>query len=190
MSHLDGLGKLSHMKTTTPDYGLPQPDCRMSHSISASMLDGYLAAVASGPNFAMPDQVLRSLVASGFDIAPGMARKIVRQLVKINDELNSQTFVPELISATEWCRGYRAGFADDMIAWTPLLAAQPGLVKAILAGAEDRQIDGGQEALAEVARSIHEFWTGRRRFGADGADISAQLVCLMSRHGALPEHCH
>jgi hypothetical protein len=65
------------------------------------MLDGYLAAVASGPNLAMPDQVLRSLVASGFDIAPGMAKKIARQLVKINDALNSQTFVPELISATE-----------------------------------------------------------------------------------------
>jgi hypothetical protein len=178
------------MKTTIPEAGFPQSDCRMSESLSASMLDGYLAAVASGPNLAMPDQVLRSLVASGFDIAPDMARKIVRQLVKINDELNSQTFVPELISVTEWCRGYRAGFADDMIAWTPLLAAQPGLMKAILAGAEDRPIDGGQEVFAEVARSIHEFWAGRRRSGADGELISAQLAYLMSRHGASPEHCH
>ena len=39
--------ELAHLETHLPS------------AISTSMLDGYLAAVSSGPSFVMPDKVLR-----------------------------------------------------------------------------------------------------------------------------------
>ena len=96
----------------------------------------------------------------------------------VNDEPNERLYVPRATSVQGWCRGYLAGFADDMMAWAPLLAAQPELLKLILFGAENRPFDGDEEALATVARRIHEFWAERRQLGIDSSSVLAQLAAL------------
>lgn len=149
-------------------------------AITLSMLDGYLAASASGPNFAMPDQVLRwaSETAPG-DTCPDsqivMHEQTVNDLIiwlyqAVNDALNDQTYVPHLADHQAWFQGYLEGFAADMTAWAPLTAARPELLKVILAGA--------CTDLADAARWIHGFWVERRRTGADGGALQGLLAAL------------
>jgi hypothetical protein len=161
-----------------------------SNSAFWSLLDGYLVATSSGSNFAVPDQVLSRLLAAGHDIGTSMAKRIVRHYVSVNDALNNQDYVPDLNSVGAWCRGYLAGFVDDMLAWAPMLAAQPELMKVIQSGAKGRPIAGDQAALADVARRIHEFWVERRRSGAGSNHMLAQLAAMLPTRGAWPEHCH
>jgi len=142
-------------------------------------VDGYLAASASGPNFRMPDHVLRSLSAAGHCFGPRMASRITGHFAVVNDALNDQVYQPELGSAKAWCQGYLAGFGDDMIAWAPMLAAQPELMADILAGADGRPLVGDPMQLGNIAGRIHGFWVERRRNGVGATDLMATLNALL-----------
>ena len=146
--------------------------------MSSSILDGYLAATPSGPNLLLPDQILRGLHNAGYEIDHTNAGMLIEQYMTLNDELNERLYVPRATSVQGCCRGYLAGFADDMIAWASLLTAQPELLKLILFGAENRPFDGDEEALATVARRIHEFWAEWRRLGTDSSCVLAQWAAL------------
>jgi uncharacterized protein len=160
------------------------------NTMDVSMLDGYLAAVASGPNLVMPDQMLQWIR----DTEDGDARPknqavtnlVIRQYQAVNDALNDKVYVPVMADTQAWCRGYLAGFAADMTAWAPLMAAQPGLLKVIMATAENRQLDTAKADLAEVARRIHAFWLERRRSGSMLDGLLGQLAALSPAHATLP----
>ena len=156
-------------------------DACLPHATPLSMLDGYLAAVASGPNFMLPEQVLRWLGNSDQNSDESMGNLIIRYYLSVNDTLNEQVYVPRMTSVQAWCRGYLAGFAYDMIGWAPLLAAQPDWLKVIISGAEDWPLNDAHEALTAVARRIHGFWVQQRRLGVDSNGLLGQLTALSYR---------
>ncbi len=165
--------ELAHLKTHLPS------------AISTSMLDGYLAAVSSGPSFVMPDKVLRWVWDAGR--ADQLTTDlIIRQYQAVNDTLNDRLYEPVLTDQQAWCRGYLAGFLSDMTAWAPMAAARPDLLKVIMSGAQDQPLDSAKSALAEAAQRIHAFWLGHRRHGSNGDGLLGQLVALSHTHAALP----
>ena len=157
---------------------------RIPTGMSLSMLDGYLAAVASGPNLMMPDQVLRWVWSAGRagDLATDL---LIRHYQAVNDALNDQVYVPRTTDPQAWCRGYLAGFAADMISWTPLLAARPELLTVIVSGAEGQR-RGAEGSLADAARRIHAFWVSQRRYGSNHDALLGQLAKHSRTHTALP----
>jgi Uncharacterised protein family (UPF0149) len=165
-------------------------DACLSHDRPLSMLDGYLAAVASGPVLRLPDQVLRWLWGAGHSSDEILARMVIRYYSSVNDALNDQVYVPRLTSVRAWCRGYLAGFAEDMFAWTPLLSTQPELLKLVVSGAEGRLLDCDQDALATVAGRIHAFWFGQHQRAMDSKGILVQLSAMSPSQAVLPELLH
>jgi uncharacterized protein len=153
----------------------------LPHATPLSMLDGYLAAVASGPNFMLPEQVLWWLWNAGQDTDETMGNLIIRHYLTVNDALNDQVYAPRMTSVQAWCRGYIAAFSSDMIAWAPLLAAQPDWLKVIISGAEDWPLNDAHEALTAVASRIHGFWVQQRRLGVDSNGLLGQLTALSYR---------
>jgi len=121
-------------------------------AMDTSMLDGYLAAVASGPNLVMPNQMLRWVwdTEAGEESpefknnkeAQDIIGLILRHYQHVNDSLNDRIYEPRLMEREhegrtvtiidEWCVGYYIGVAADMAAWTPLLVSQPKLMSTIL----------------------------------------------------------
>lgn len=170
---------LCSMNTPITPAELANLHAGLPAAISASMLDGYLAAAASGPNFVMPDQVLRWARNVGQPADRRTATLIIRHYHAVNDALNDQMYVPVLADPQAWCRGYLAGFAADMTAWAPLTAAQPECLKVVMAG-------DGAEDLAAAARQIHTFWLERRRTGADGGAVQAPLAAIRLGQTAQP----
>ena len=108
-----------------------------------------------------------------------MASRITGHYVVVNNALNDQVYQPELGSVKAWCQGYLAGFGDDMIAWAPMLAAQPELMADILAGADGRLLAGDPMQLGDIAGRIHGFWVERRRNGVGATDLLATLNALL-----------
>jgi yecA family protein len=153
----------------------------LPHATPLSMLDGYLAAVASGPNFVFPEQILRCLWNAGQDTDESMGNLIIRHYLTVNDALNDQVYAPRMTSVHEWCRGYLAGFSYDMIAWAPLLAARPDGLKVIISGAEDQSLHDAHEALTTASCRIHGFWVQQRRLGVDSNGLLGQLTALSHR---------
>lgn len=127
-------------------------DAAPSETMDTSMLDGYLAAVASGPTLVMPNQMLRWIwdTEAGEESpafrndkeAQDIIGLILRHYQCVNGALNDRTYEPRLMQREhegrtvtiidEWCMGYYIGIAADMAAWTPLLASQPKLFSTIL----------------------------------------------------------
>lgn len=125
-----------------------------SDAMDTSMLDGYLAAVVSGPNLVMPDHMLRWIwdTENGEESPEFTSNKeaqsiiglIIRHYQNINDTLNDvpQDYEPRLMEREhegctipiidEWCMGYYFGISADLEAWTPLLVSQPKLFSTIL----------------------------------------------------------
>jgi len=157
-------------------------DACLPHATPLSMLDGYLAAVASGPNLILPEQVIQWLGDAGQASDETVASLIIRHYLTVNDALNDQAYAPRTVAVHAWCRGYIAAFSSDMIAWAPLLAAQPDWLKVIISGAEDRPLHDAPEALTAVARSIHGFWVQQRRIGVDSNGLLGQFTALLPRH--------
>jgi len=129
-----------------------------SDTMDTSMMDGYLAAVASGPNLVMPNQMLRWVwdTENGEDSpefknnkeAQDIIGLVLRHYQHVNRTLNDRTFEPRLMEREhegrtvtiidEWCMGYYIGVAADMAAWTPLLVSQPKLMStSLLYGTDD-----------------------------------------------------
>ncbi len=154
------------------------------------MLDGYLAATASSPNFPMPDLVLMRLSHAGYDIGPELSRWIVRRYVKVNAALNDQAYEPELDSAQAWCRGYLAGFGVDMLAWAPILAARPELLATVRSGAAGLQNGGDHSSLADIARSVHAFWSAWRLNSVGATGFTAHLHGFPPSTAARKGYCH
>lgn len=179
MSSAAVVGKLLPMNTHLAPNACARSGAPLTDSSFWSTVDGYLAASASGPNFPMPDQVLRSFSAAGHCIGPRMASRITGHYVVVNDALNDQVYLPELGSVEAWCQGYLAGFGDDMIAWAPMLAARPELMADILAGADGRLLAGNPMQLGDIAVRIHGFWVERRRNGVGATDLLATLNALL-----------
>ena len=165
-------------------------DACLSHDRPLSMLDGYLAAVASGPVLRLPDQVLRWLCGAGQCDDEILASMVVRYYASVNDALNDQVYTPRMTSVRAWCRGYLAGFAEDMIAWAPLLSAQPDLLKLVVSGAEGRLPECDQVALATVASRIHAFWVRWRQAGTDSEGMQMQLSALSPGSASMPDPQH
>jgi uncharacterized protein len=115
-------------------------------------LDGCLAAVASGPNLVMPDQMLRWIwdIENGEE-SPEFKTKeeageiielILRHYQTVTSELNERVYEPLILQRKhkrrlvpiidEWCMGYCIGIEADKAAWQPLLDAQPKLFEIIL----------------------------------------------------------
>ncbi len=110
------------MTTGLTPTELARLEASLPSTINTSMLDGYLAAVASGPNFVMPDQVLRwvSETAAG-DISPDFKvvmpdqtsnNVIIQHYQAVNDALNDQVFLPNLTDPQAWCRGHQRSLAS------------------------------------------------------------------------------
>jgi uncharacterized protein len=152
--------KIQHMSIDTPlteaeldrlDDFLMSEDAP-ENTMDTSMLDGYLAAVASGPNLVMPDQMLRWI----WDIENGeespnfkdqteageIIGLILRHYQYVNGALNDRVYEPLILQRKhmrrivpiidEWCMGYCIGIEADREAWQPLLDAQPKLFEVIL----------------------------------------------------------
>jgi yecA family protein len=165
------------MTTPFTAIELAHLDAHLPSAMSMSMLNGYLAAVSSGPSFVMPDKVLRWVWDAGR--ADQLTTDlIIRQYQVVNDALNGQVYEPELTNPQAWCRGYLAGFAADMTAWAPLTAAQPELLKVILSNAQDQPLDSAKAALAEAAHRIHAFWLSQRRHGSNAEGLLGQLAAF------------
>jgi len=158
-----------------------------SNTMDSSMLDGYLAAVASGPNLVMPDQMLRWVWdTEDGEESPEFKRNkeandiigfIIRHYQYVNTSLNDGTYEPRLIEREHegrsipiidaWCVGYYVAIAADIGAWTPLLVAQPRLFSTILLyGTQD-----GWETLKNqrLSADAHEA-------AADSLTDSAQRI--------------
>ena len=143
-----------------------------AEAMDTSMLDGYLAAVSSGPNLVMPSEMLRWVwdaetgeEAAEFNNsheAETIVGLVVRHYQYVNDALNDRTYIPRIMEREhegrmvsiidEWCMGYYVGIAADMAAWAPLLIGRPKLVSTILLyGTKD-----GWETLKEKSLTADE----------------------------------
>jgi uncharacterized protein len=161
-----------------------------SACMDISMLDGYLAAVASGPNLVMPDQMLRWVwdTENGEESAEfkdqaeasEVVSLILRHYQHVNSALNDRTYVPRIADRDieGWCAGYYVAIAADMAAWTLLLLSQPKLFSTILLhGTLDgeeilkkkaltgTERDAAVDSLTDSARQIHAYWLDQRRQG-------------------------
>ena len=134
----------------------PMPKAAMD----ISMMDGFITALASGPNMMMPSSMLRWIWdADRGEQSPTFANAveskhiielIIRYWNNVNDTLNHalDEYEPlllesELDGATipiidEWCVGYYKCIAIDRAAWAPLMALHPEWFAVImLYGTED-----------------------------------------------------
>ncbi len=112
-------------------------------TMDTAMLDGYLAAVASGPNLIMPSEMLRWVwdTEKGEDAPEFKSAQEAQQIIglvmqhyqNVNDTFNQfpQDYEPRIMEREhegrvipiidEWCMGYYKGMALDLQAWSPLL---------------------------------------------------------------------
>jgi uncharacterized protein len=157
------------------------------NTMDTSMLDGYLAAVASGPNLVMPDQMLRWIwdTENGEESpefkdqaeASEVVSLILRHYQHVNSALNNQQYEPMILERRhkrqmisiidEWCVGYCIGIAADDRAWQPLLDSKPELFKIIkLYGTED-----GWDILEKKPLAVRQH-----EAAADSLADSARLI--------------
>ncbi len=125
------------------------------HVMDVVMLDGYLAAVVSGPNLIMPSEMLRWVWDSenGQEGAhfkdQAEAEKVMELITKqwnaiVQTLTQSPTQYAPLMEQNAskvdkgsamlagWCAGYYKGMLIDMRAWSPLLLGQPQLLSTVL----------------------------------------------------------
>jgi uncharacterized protein len=143
---------------TEVEFGLLE-DFLISGAVSdegmdISMLDGFIAAMVSGPNLMMPSDLLRWIwdaeqgeslpnFASGEE-SKRIIELILRHWNDINDTLNHtpEAYAPLIMGSKtdggivpvidEWCLGYYTGIRIDSVAWAPLMAQHPDWFTAIV----------------------------------------------------------
>ena len=133
------------------------------HTMDTAMLDGYLAAVVSGPSMVMPSEWLRwvwdtengtdSPVFATMAHAQQITGLLMRHYQDINDTLTHApaNYEPRLYEREvdgrtipiidEWCVGYFLGMSLDFRAWAPLLLAEPGMLHTVMLYGSD---EGGE----------------------------------------------
>jgi uncharacterized protein len=135
-------------------------DAAPEEAMDASMMDGFITALASAPNLTMPRSMLRWIWdAERGEESPAFAnaeesKRIVRLILRhwndVNDTLNDESdeYEPLIFESDtvgrvvpvidEWCMGYYKGISIDPAAWAPLMAQHPEWFTAILLyGTED-----------------------------------------------------
>ncbi len=137
--------------------------------MDVAMLDGYLAAVVSGPNLIMPSEMLRWV----WDSENGQqgahfkdqaeAEKVMGLIMKqwnaIGQALTQspEQYAPliyewerevgtSVLTLGKWCTGYYKGMCIDMLAWSPLLLGQPAMLSTVLLYGTN----AGEEALVRM----------------------------------------
>jgi uncharacterized protein len=146
-------------------------------AMNLSMMDGFMAALASAPKLTMPSSMLRWIwdAAHGQE-APAFADAqeaasiiglIMRHWNGVNSTLNRapdeyQPLIPKrntygkTISIIDsWCSGYYKGIAIDRTGWQPLLAQHPEWFTAIQLYAGE----GGRDELERRQESINQHQT-------------------------------
>ena len=149
-------------------------DSAPEEAMDISMMDGFITALASGPNLMMPTSMLRWIWdAENGEESPTFANAaeakhvvglIIRYWNSINDTLNNalDEYEPLILDSEssgrmvsiidEWCTGYYKCIAIDRAAWTPLMAQHPEWFTVImLYGTED-----GWDELKRRQDSIDE----------------------------------
>lgn len=165
--------------------------------LDVSELDGFLAAIVSGPNMIMPSQWLPE-VWGGADESPEweseaevkrfmttvmeMMNSSASCLMKAPDEFSAMFNIntsaePEVIIAEEWCFGYMRGvrlgdwpeLPDEANAWLDAIA---------LHGLEDNfpvleqlTLEEHQQTVADIepaVRKLHKYWLDKRSHLAPG----------------------
>lgn len=121
------------------DGGLNQP-------MNMAMIDGFLAAVVSGPGLIMPGEWMRWIwdTENGQETpefqsqqeAQDILNLLMRHYQDVNDTLTHapQDYEPLIMERTvegrvipiidEWCMGYYKGMSLDLASWLPLLMTQ------------------------------------------------------------------
>ena len=116
-------------------------------AMDVSMMDGFITAVASGPNMMVPSAMLRWIWDTehgneaprfaGTSEARRITGLILRHWNDVNDTLNQtpDAYEPLLLEREfegnvlsiidEWCEGYWKGIELDRDAWEPLIASHP-----------------------------------------------------------------
>ena len=119
------------------------PDAAMD----VSMMDGFLTALASGPNLMMPGTMLGWIwdaehgqdlpTFASADESKRIVGLIIRHWNSVNDTLNdaSAGYEPLILEREsdgrvisvidDWCEGYYKGISVDRTAWAPLLEDYP-----------------------------------------------------------------
>lgn len=113
-------------------------DAVSEHAMSLLMLNGFLTAVASGPNMLMPSVWLDVVWGEHEEDAPTFASDdeaktiltlILRYMNEVNAALQNMTLVPlfcelrdeeQRQGAEAWAYGYMAGLACDPDGWKPI----------------------------------------------------------------------
>ena len=113
-------------------------DAVSEHAMSLLMLNGFLTAVASGPNMLMPSVWLDVIWGEHEEDAPTFASDdeakniltlILRSMNEVNASLQNMTLVPlfcelpdeeQRQGAEAWAYGYMAGLACDPDSWKPI----------------------------------------------------------------------
>ncbi|MCI0152240.1 UPF0149 family protein [Paraburkholderia sediminicola] len=130
-------------------------DLVSEEAMDVSMMDGFMTALASGPNLFMPTMMLRWIwdTEHGID-QPAFASAedaerimglIIRHWNGVNATLRETPHAYEplvlernwkdgrmLSIIDEWCMGYYKGIALDQATWSPLIAQHPEWFTAIL----------------------------------------------------------
>lgn len=123
-------------------------------SMDVSMMDGFMTALASGPNVMMPSDMLRWIWdADNGEDSPAFAttadaQKIIGLIMRhwngVNATLNEvpdqfEPMIPEsdfegraVPVLDEWCLGYVKGMLLDQASWAPLMAQHPDWFTVIL----------------------------------------------------------
>jgi len=143
-------------------------------AMDISMMDGFITALASGPNMMMPSSMLRwiwdadrgeqSPTFANVTESKHIVELIIRYWNNVNDTLNNalDEYEPLILEREsngrmvsiidEWCTGYYKCIAIDRAAWTPLMAQHPEWFTVImLYGTED-----GWDELKRRQDSIDE----------------------------------
>ncbi|HEX5783984.1 MAG TPA: YecA family protein, partial [Burkholderiaceae bacterium] len=161
------------------------------HTMCASMLDGFLAAIVSGPTLVMPSAWLRWVWDTEHGQEPPAFRSeqeaqtvlglVMAQYNAIHHALNHapESYLPLLMAKSiiqgeepepfpdDWCVGYHLAMHLDQASWMPLLLKQPGLLAPVLVyGTAD-----GEQALAALGRDAEK----NRRVANALAEMTLQV---------------
>ena len=174
-------------------------DVDLENSMDISMLDGFLAAVVSGPRAIMPSEWMPWVWDSERgeqEIRFKSQRQAERVLGLIfrhmNDIAHTLTYEPEFYEPLimenttgddpvpvidEWCLGYMVGVKLDYAGWLPLLTSQEQPLSRV-------QLYGTEEGWARLRQQ--EFSLEEHRQIADGlGDVARQVHAYwLRRRGA------
>ncbi len=173
-------------------------------SMDLFAVDGFLAAILSGPRTLMPSEWIQWIwdrehgeVAPEFENRE-QAQRILGLMMRHYNTVaralmdGTEEFVPmfpqgDATAASSWCAGYLAGLRFDREEWADLMIGKPKWFAPILClGTEDddsptpdpRQVTHWMQEVAPSVAKIHAFWLAKRR--ARPPAITAKRIPMAS----------